>query len=152
MGHGNDRHVHARHAADLERVDSPSVHHHFAFNGTATGLHPAHPTRLDLDRGHSGVGKNLCSALACPLGQSQGQLTGIDEAIGRQKGRAVDAVGAHDRKTFLRFVGVHQVERQSKRFSPIGLALQLFHALGRRREPQRPHFSPARLQVDLFAE
>ena len=96
--------------------------------------------------------RDLRAAPARPLGERERQLARVDVAVGREEGGTEHAVGRHRREELLRLVGRDQLERQAERLRPAGLARDLLHPLGRRREPERPDLVPARLEADLRLE
>ena len=95
---------------------------------------------------------DLGAAPARSLGEREGQLARVDVAVAREVGRPEHAVGRHRREERLRLGRGDELERQSERLRPAGLARDLLEPLGRRGEAQRADLAPARLEPDLRLE
>ena len=102
--------------------------------------------------GDAGVGRDLSAAPARTGGERERELRGVDVAVGREIGRAENAVCGHRREERLRFGGGDQLERQTEGLCPAGLPRDLLHPLRRRREPKRSDLAPAGLEPDLIAD
>ena len=152
MRHRHDRHVHARERADLPRIHPARVDDDVRLDGAAVGLDSGDTTAVDRDRGDARRRRHFRAAPARSLGQCERQLARVDVSVGREESRAMHAVGRHRREELLRLGGRDQLERQAERLRPAGLARDLLHPLGRRREPERPDLVPAGLEADLRLE
>ena len=152
MGEGDERHVDAGHPPDLRRVHAAGVDHELGLDRALVGHDLPHPAVLDLDAGDSRVLADLGASPSRPLDQGEGELAGVDVAVGREKRRSEHALGAHRWKHPLRVRRRDELEGQAERLRPRGLARELLHALLAGGEAQRTDLVPARLQADLFLQ
>ena len=150
--HRDHRDSHPRQAPELGRVHPAGDDDHLGLDLALVGHDASHPPALGLDRGDAVVGEHRGAALAGAVGQRVGELRRVDVAVGRQPGRADDAVGRHQREHLLRLVGRDQVERKAERLRPAGLAAQLLHPLLRGGQPQAAALDPAGVELRLLAD
>ena len=150
--HRDDRHRHARQAADLAGEHAARVDDDVGLDRAGVGLDARHAPALDADCRDPRRRENLGATAAGAFRKRERQLARIDVAVGGQVGGAEHAVLGHRRKELPRALGGDELERQPERLRPAGLASQLLHPLFRRREPQRPDLVPAGVETDLLAE
>ncbi len=146
MRHRDERHAHARHAADLGREHAARVDDDVGLDVTPVGLDAAHAAVPHLDPGHPRVRVDVGAGLARALGQRVGQQARVEVAVGRQPRGAEHAVDRHQREALERLLGREQLERQPERLRPAGLAAGLLPALLRGREPQAAALDPAAVE------
>ena len=150
--HRDDRDGDARHGADLRREHAARVDDDLRGDRALVGLDTGHAAALDADSGHARVGMELGPVAPGALGERERQLAGVDVAVGRYVRGAEHALRGHRREQPLRILGGDQLDRQPERPRPPGLALELLHALLRRRQPERADLVPAGLQADLLLQ
>ena len=150
--HRHDRDVDPRQRADLARVHATCVDDDRRRDRAPIRLDARDATALDRDSGDACPRRDLGAAPPRALCQREGELARVDIAVGRQERRPQHAVRRHRRKPLLRLRGRDQLEREAERLRPAGLARDLLHPLGGRREAKRAHLVPSRLEPDLVLE
>ena len=155
--HRDDRHGHARQAADLGRVHAAGVDDDLGGDRVALARvldgDAGHPSTLDVDPDDAMVladvdarrrARRPRSASASPDGSSQ-------PSVGSQAAPwtpSVDISGNRSRAS----CGPDELERQPERARPPGLSAELLHPLGRRGDAQRADLAPARVGAGLGRE
>ena len=105
MRHRDDRHGEADQPANLVRPDPGRVDDDLARHGPLLGLDTSHLAAVDLDAHHVHPGPDRDPALSGAGGQRAGERRGIDPAVGRQIGGALDPRDAHHGEQIVRLVG-----------------------------------------------
>src|SRR5436190_23225356 len=77
----NDRNIKSHHGARLAREISRARYDMLASNVALVGLHQPFARGKLLNGGHRGVAVNLRTPAARPLGQSLGEIRGLDVAV-----------------------------------------------------------------------
>ena len=152
VGHGHDRDVNSGQAPDLVGVDASGVDDDVTLDAAVVGLDGAHRSTIDVDARDARLGEDRRPALACPLGERQGELARVQVPVGRQERSPVETVDRHRGEQPQGLLGRHHVQGQPERLGPSSLSLQLLHPFGRRGEPQRADLAPARLELDFLFE
>ena len=146
VGKRNHRHPHPSHPADLGRKHPAGVDHDLGLDIAPLGAHAADPTTVDVDGAHARVGEHPAAALAGAVNERVGQLRGVEIAVGREVGRAPDAIADHQREQLLSLFGREQLERQTERLRPRDLSHHLLLALGSAGESDPPALHPAAIE------
>jgi hypothetical protein len=136
--HRHDRDAHPGQPPELGREHPAGDHDRVGLDVTALG---AHETLFDA--GHARVREDPRAALAGALGEGEGELRGVEVAVGGEPGGAEHALGRHQREQLLGLVRGDQLEREAERLRPARLAAQLLHPFLARREPDAAALHPS---------
>ena len=143
VGHRDDRDGHADQPRDIRRGHAGGVDHDLGLDLALVGHDAADPPAgVALDRGHARARVDLGAVVARAVGQRERQLARVEVAVARQERGAVHALGRHQRKALHRLGGGDDLERESERLGPAGLALDLLQPLGRRGEADAAELVP----------
>ena len=150
--HRHDRHVHTGECPDLSRVHAARVDDDLGLDDTAVGLDSGNTPACERHTGDPRSRRDLRAATPGTFRERERQLAGIDVAVRRKERGAEHAVRRHRREELLGVCRRDQLEREPEGLRPAGLAGELLHALGGRRQPERAHLVPPGLEPDLLLE
>ncbi len=152
VGEGHDGYAHTGHPPDLRRVHAAGVDHDLGLDVAPLGAHATHAPAVHLDTRHPAVGEHAPAAPARAVGQSVGELRGVEVAVGGEVGGGAHAVGDHEREELARLLGGDPLQRQPERARPRHLAVELLLAFLGAGEPDPSALDPPRVGLRLAAE
>ena len=152
MRHRDQRHGDAHEAADLRGEHPARVDHEIGVDVALVRDDAFYAAAYDLDARDACFLADLGAAAACAFDEGEGELARVDVAVGREEGRAEDAVDGHRREHALGLLSGDELQGQAEGLGPAGLAGQLLHALLARGQAQRADLVPAGLEADLLAQ
>ena len=150
--HRDDRDPHARQPAELGGEHPAGDHHDLGLDLALVGDDLPHAPAVGLDPGDPRVREDVAAAAAGAVGQREGELGGVEVAVGGKPGGAQHPVGGHERELLLRLVGRDQLERQPEGLRPPGLAAELLHPLLAGGELDAPALRPSGVELGLLSD